>query len=290
MFRWMAAAIILGLVACTAASTGVRSARRASEAGNPERAAQELERIKAATPANFEVRLELGIVYYKLARKALDADQQEEYVSHLSKSLDEFIEAARIEPESPRPHTWMGIVIAYKDDLDGSLQSFKNALRLDPRQPVAYMNIAQLHLYLGSISRSRNWIEKAKRKGAGGVYVELLEALVAWRQGDMVEARDLFELAYGLSPEDVNTWDEAPVDEPIEGFDDFTAYCCSNHTCGPHMGKACARVQLAVKERELRAETIREELVIEMERRRKLQEIYEGRRDLTIEVESPEDQ
>jgi len=44
-------------------------------------------------------------------------------------------------------------------------------------------------------------------------------------------------------------------------------------------------MQLAVKGRELQDETLRQELVIEMERRRKLREIYEKRRDLRIEVE-----
>ena len=81
-----------------------------------------------------------------------------------------------------------------------------------------------------------------------------------------------------------STWGRAWCGH-IESFHDFTAYCCSNHTCGPHMGKACERMQLAVKERRLRDETLRQELVIEMERRRKLQEIYEGRRDLQIEIE-----
>ena len=138
---------------------------------------------------------------------------------------------------------------------------------------------------MGDLNRAQHSVERARRLGARGAFVDIVESLAAWRRGDLVEARDLFDQAYGLDPEEVNNWDEAPVDKPIESFADFTAYCCGNHTCGPHMGKACQRMQLAVKKRELRDETLRQELVIEMERRRKLREIYERRRDLQIEVE-----
>ena len=225
------------------------------------------------------------MAYYKLARKALDENREQDYTRYLEKSLDAVLEATRIEPESPRTHTWMGIITAYRDDLDGALASFKNARRLNGRAPVHHLNIAQIQVYRGELSRAHYSVEKARRLGARGAFVDIVEALAAWRRGDLVEARDLFEQAYALNPEEVNTWDEAPVDQPIESFKDFAAYCCANHTCGPHMGKACQRMQLAVKERELQDETLRRELVIEMERRRKLREIYEGRRDLQIEVE-----
>jgi hypothetical protein len=44
-------------------------------------------------------------------------------------------------------------------------------------------------------------------------------------------------------------------------------------------------MQLEVARRQVRAETVRKELLIEMERRRKLDEIYGDRKDLKIEVE-----
>ncbi len=252
---------------------------------DPQAAADRLESLSARYPGNFEAHLELGVAYYKLARKALDENREQDYTRYLERSLDAVLEATRIEPESPRTHTWMGIITAYRDDLDGALASFKNARRLNGRAPVHHLNIAQIQVYRGDLSRAHHSVEKARRLGARGAFVDIVESLAAWRRGDLVEARDLFEQAYALNPEEVNMWDEAPVDQPIESFEDFTAYCCANHTCGPHMGKACQRMQLVVKERELQDETLRRELVIEMERRRKLREIYERRRDLQIEVE-----
>ena len=280
---------LLALVACAAATIdpAVRQARKDAEAGRPEAAATQLEVLRERYPGDFDVRLELGVVYYKLARKALDEDRQEEYAHYMGKALDEVVEAARLDPESPSPHTWMGIIAAYQDNLEGALRDFKNARRLSPRNPVNYLNLAQIYVYMGELSRARCYLSKAHRMGARGAFVDVVEALAAWRQGDLVEARDLFDQAYALDPEEVNRWDEAPVDEPIESFEDFTAYCCSNHTCGPHMANACGRMRLAVKERELQDETLRREIVMEMERRRKLKEIYEGRKDLEIEIESP---
>ncbi len=277
--RW----ILLGaLAACTAIGPSVRPVQPDEDL---QAAADRLERRSARSPNNFEAHLELGVAYYKLARKALDENREQDYTRYLEKSLDEVLEATRIEPESPSTHTWMGIITAYRDDLDGALASFKNARRLNGRAPVHHLNLAQIYVYKGDLSRAHYSVEKARRLGARGAFIDIVESLAAWRRGDLVEARDLFEQAYALNPEDVNTWDEAPVDQPIESFRDFTAYCCANHACGPHMGQACQRMQLAVKERKLRGETLRRELVIEMERRRKLREIYEGRRDLQIEVE-----
>ena len=280
---------LLALVACAAAMVdpGVRQARQDAEQGRPEAAAIQLEALRKRYPNDFDVHLELGVVYYKLARKALDEDRQEEYARYMGKALDEVVEAARLDPESPSPHTWMGIIAAYQDNLEGALRDFKNARRLSPRNPVNYLNLAQIYVYMGELSRARRYLSKAHRMGARGAFVDVVEALAAWRQGDLVEARDLFDQAYALDPEEVNRWDEAPVDEPIQSFEDFTGYCCSNHTCGPHMGNGCERVRLAVKKRELRDETLRRELVMEMERRQKLKKIYEGRKDLEIEIESP---
>ncbi len=280
--------ISLGLLAAWAAGcvgSAVRQARQDVEAGHPEAAATKLESLREQDPDDFDVRLDLGLAYYMLARKALDEDRQEDYTRYLEKSLDEVVEAARIDPESSRPHTWMGIITAYRDDLPAALIDFKNARRLDPYIPVHHLNIAQIYVYLGELSRAHHSVEKARRLGTRDPLVDIIEALAAWRRGDLIEARDLIDQGYALNPEYFTTWDEAPIDPPIESFQDFAGYCCSNHTCGPHMGNACERMRLAVTERQVRDETVRRELVIEMERRRKLREIYEQRRDLQIEVE-----
>jgi hypothetical protein len=54
------------------------------------------------------------------------------------------------------------------------------------------------------------------------------------------------------------------------------------------MESPCEDMNHEVKTRNLSAETIRQELVLEMERRRRLQGIYEGHRGLEITIEDPE--
>jgi hypothetical protein len=51
------------------------------------------------------------------------------------------------------------------------------------------------------------------------------------------------------------------------------------------MRSACRALELDVREREVSEETIRRELVLEMEKARRLRKVYEQRRELQIEVE-----
>ena len=90
---------------------------------------------------------------------------------------------------------------------------------------------------------------------------------------------------YALDPRVVRTWNEAPVDAPIESFEDFTAFCCSHIACGPYMAGACREMDLKVAERKVQEETLRRELELGAERKRKLKEIYEKRGDLEIRIE-----
>jgi tetratricopeptide (TPR) repeat protein len=248
-----------------------------------------LEALRDRHPASPEVRDELGRAYYRKARAALDAKRIEEYETYLERALDEWVESASLDPASPSPHTMMGIVAAYQGDLNRALRSFNNARRLDPRHPVHYTNIAEVMIYRGEIVKARRFLDAARRYRAPPVILDLNETLAAWRQGDLVEARDNFFSAYTIGPEEVNTWNEAPVSDPIETFEDFTAYCCQDPACGPYMEKACHNLQLEVKRREVTEDLLRKELQLEMERRRRLREIYERRRDLEIEVEPPEE-
>jgi cytochrome c-type biogenesis protein CcmH/NrfG len=271
------------------ATSSVRPIQDELEADRPAEAIVKAEAALAEQPDDFEVRMLLGEAHYRLARKGLDENDEPTYAAHIQKAMDAFVEGARLQPESPSPHLWMGIISVYRSDMRSALDSFRNARRLDPRHPVHYTNLAQIYIYLDRLSRARAMLDRARKLNAPAVWVELNETLAAWKEGDLVEARDIFDTAYGLNPKFVQTWDEAPVDEPIESFEGFVSYCCGNPTCGPYMRGPCERMEIEVKERELQLETLRKEREAEMNRRRALREIYERRRDLQIEVEEPEE-
>jgi len=261
------------------------------KSGNLEGAAQRLEQRRTDEPDDLETRLDLADVYYQLARKELDAGNQTAYVSYLSKAQAEILEAVRIDPTSPRPHTWLGIITAYQGDLDASATSFKNALRLNLRERMElrggtyYSNIAHISVYQGKLGDARRYLDKGAKMGAPQDELDRISVLASWKSNDMVEARDVFNSAVVLSPAFAATWDGAPLPKPMKSFDDFAAVCCGNPTCGPHMEGACKRAKQTVAHRSLDLDTLSQERKLEVERQQKLRDIYKRRKDVEITVE-----
>jgi tetratricopeptide (TPR) repeat protein len=282
-------AALLFVTACNGNST--YAVDRAVKSGDFEAAAQKLEQRRDGEPDDFETRLQLADVYYQLARKALDAGNQTAYVDYLSKAQHEILEAVRIDPSSPRPHTWLGIITAYQGDLNASETSFKNALRLNMKERAElhggtyYSNVAHIAVYQGKLGDARRYLDKGAKNGAPQDELDRIAVLAAWKSNDMVEARDIFNSAVVLSPAFAKSWDGAPLPQPMKTFDDFAAACCANPTCGPHMEGACKRAKQSVARRELDLDTLTEERKLEVERQTKLREIYKRRKDVEITVE-----
>jgi tetratricopeptide (TPR) repeat protein len=249
-----------------------------------------LEKARDARPNDPERRQALGEAYYRDARAALDRADYAAYEKRLGQAMDEMIEAVRLDPESPSPHTFMGIVAAYQGDLARTLTSLANARRLAPRSWTAYTNLAETMVYRGSPRRDvETWLDRAEKLGANPAVVELNLCLVSWRDGDLEAAERHFRRIRRLDPTVLESWNEAPVPKPLATLPDLMGYCCGSPACGPYLAKACAEEKLAVARRDVPAEVARQELVVEMERRRKLNDIYSKRKDLEITVEKPED-
>ncbi len=284
---WIAA--LLFVTACGGVSPyGIQSDIRA---GNYEGAAEKLERHRDSHPDDFDTRLALADVQYMIARKSLDEKNQAAYVAALSKAQAEILEAVRIDPTSPRPHTWLGIITAYQGDLDASETSFKNALRLNLRERqelragTYYSNIAHISVYQGKLGDARRYLDKGVKNGAPQDEIDRISVLASWKSNDMVDARDVFNSAIVLSPAFATTWDGAPLPQPMKTFDDFAAACCSNPTCGPYMEGACKRAKQSVAHRQIDLDTLAEERKLEVARQQKLREIYRRQKDVSITVE-----
>ncbi len=270
--------------------------REVREQHRTESQAKALEKDRDSDPDDFNTRMELGRVYYDLARKAIDEGNQKEYVEYLRKAQTEILAAARIEPTSPEPHTWLGIITAYQGDLRASETSFRNALRLAQADRYRqysggtfYSNLAHICVYKGDLQAARRYLDKAAKTGAPQDELDRISVLLAWKQNDMVEARDVFNGGVVMSKAFASTWDGAPLPKKMETFDDFAAVCCKNPTCGPHMEHACKRERQGVARRELTIDTKEEQLAIERERQKELKEIYSKRKkgDVEITIEDP---
>ena len=250
---------------------------------------ERLEQQRDKHPRSAASHQELGEAYYRHARLALDQGDYASYESLLGKAMDEVLESARLDPESPSPHVFMGIVAAYQGDLDRTLESLGNARRLAPRAWTSYTNIAETLIYRGAPRREVEvWIDRAEQRGANPAVVELNLCLAAWRDGSIDGAERHFQRVRRLDPKVLDSWNEAPVPKPIQTLPDLMSYCCGSPACGPYLADACKESKLEVARREVPAEVARRELVVEMERRRKLNEIYSQRKDLEIKVEKPE--
>jgi len=291
MFRGPVFLIAALLLVAACGGTSPYAVQSDIKSGNLEGAAQKLEQRRDGDPDDLDTRLQLADVYYQLARKALDDGNQTAYVENLRKAQVEILEAVRIDPTSPRPHTWLGIITAYQGDLDASETSFKNALRLNLRERMElrggtyYSNLAHIAVYQGKLGDARRYMDKGAKMGAPQDELDRISVLASWKGNDLVEARDVFNSAVVLSPAFAETWDGAPLPQPMKSFDDFAAVCCSNPTCGPHMEGACKRSKHTVARRELDLDTLSQERKLEVERQTKLREIYKRRKDVEITVE-----
>jgi len=277
------AALGLALSGCSPA--GLREARSALRTNDLATARGLLERDRRDHPHSLEVRLALGEVYYRSARDALDWEGDEgRYLAFLEQSVQEFVAAVEIEPESPDAHLYFAVMDVYRGDLGSALRGLENVRRLSPG-PVADTNLAEVYLYLGRLDEAKRWNQGAYLNGGGAPQVVFNQMLIDWVEGDLDGARRNFEELRQRHPESIRNINMAPLPLAPRSFEQFAGYCCGSPACGPYLEQACAGLDLPVTRREVSQETLLEELRVEMEKRRRLGELYRQRKELEIEVE-----
>jgi tetratricopeptide (TPR) repeat protein len=277
----------LALLAVAACAPGgsVGRARAQAGSGDLEAARVELERERGRRPDSADVRVELGTVYYRIARDALDRERDEtRYLAFLERSVAEFVTALELDPRDDRPHFYLAVMDTYRGELRKALRGLENVRRLAP-SGVAYTNIAELYVYLGELHKARRWNDLGLRKGAPygvGIFNDML---IAWREGELDEARRRFAELRASDPEQLRTINMVRLPETPHRFEDFAGYCCASPACGPYLKDACRALELDVREREISKQAVLDELRIEMEKERRLRRVYEQRKELEIEVE-----
>jgi tetratricopeptide (TPR) repeat protein len=280
--------ILVVVLAAACSSVPAPGDVSAQAQADPKTEVGRLESVVAEHPHDYDARLHLGEAHYKLARAALDLHDEPTYLRHFEQASDAFVAAASIRPESAAPHTYLAMVDIYRGDIESALRSLRKAQRLAPVNPVVYTNLAQIYVYLDQPSRARRMLSRAEELRSPPENIGLNRILLAWKAGDMIEARDRFEALLATRPDFVQMWDEAPLSDTIETFDEFTRYCCGNPACGPYMRGPCDRADQEVREREATLEMLRREQQIVRERREKLRAIDRREREVTIEAEKPD--
>ncbi len=254
--------------------------------GRVEEGVRKLERLVARYPGRVEPREQLMHAYFDLAMEARRETRLREYTDYLEQAYEQGFAVLKLEPRTASVHLMMGLVSSYQGRVERALTSFDNCRRLEPEDPQHHLNVAESLVYLGRVGSARHYLARARRLGMYPAHVEIVELLAAWRHDDTIEVDELFDIAYTLDPEIVRSWNDP--DQPIESFEDLKLHCCTLPFCGPYMGKRCPPGALKAALPTLDAETRRRLLVLEMLRRRQLEEIYRDRKDLEVEVEPPE--
>lgn len=273
--------------ACT--PTGIQEANSALRTNDLGTARRLLEADREEFPRSVEVRLALGEVYYRTARDALDWDGNEgRYLAFLERSVDEFVTAAELDPKHRQPHFYFALMDVYRGDLDSALRGMENAKRLQPG-PIDDTNIAEIYIYKGDLQNAWHWNQEGDLRGVGIGPVTFNQMLIRWVEGDLEGARRDFKTLHLRYPEMIRSINVAPLPTMPHSFEEFAGYCCDSPACGPYLMHACADLGLEVKRREVSEETLLGELRLELEKRRRLKEIYRQHQELELEVEISED-
>lgn len=247
-------------------------------------AARQLEQARARSPRSVDTRLALGVVYYRMAREALDRDRDEaRYLDALARSLDELTTAVELDPRDPEPHTYLAAIDLYQGDLTGTFRNLDNARRLHP-SGVAYSNIAEAYVYRGKPELARRWNEAALRRDAPYGAIQFNDMMISWSEGDLGRAREHFARVRQHHPVFIRRIHMAPLPEAPTAFEEFAAYCCESPACGPYLEVRCRALSLPVAGTGLSEEATRKALRIEMEQKRRMREVYEQRKELEIDV------
>jgi tetratricopeptide (TPR) repeat protein len=288
MRRWILVAVALAVWGCAMDRT-LSSVKNDLQAERIDDAVRKIDELAAREPNSYRVQFARATVHREAALRALYAQEEASYLSHVETAMDGYTRASAFDPRQAGPHTGVATLLFYQGDLRGALEELLIARMLDPVNPMHAMNLAQVYVYMGRLSRARALLEQGRKQGLPPVYAETIEMLASWRQGDLVDARDLFDLATDdeRDREAVRALlqDDPRAPPEFESFDEMASYCCSAPTCGPHMRDACERMHHEVGERELAAETLRRERIAALEREKERRKTFGGTRELEIEAE-----
>jgi len=248
----------------------------------PTASIERMERMLAINPRYPNLRLDLAQAYLRTAQQSLQLGDQPRYLRSLASAQQHLLDQVEAEPRDSAAHNLLAILSAYAGDLDDSRLSFRIAERLNRSDPAPNLNLAEVSVYQDRIPEARRWLRQARERGAKPGECSVVESLIAWKQRDLVEARARFQRALELDSGEVRSWNGA---QSLESFEDLAAYCCQLLFCGPYMAEACGDMRQAVANQERAEETLLEELRLQMERARRLREVYERRRELEIRVD-----
>jgi tetratricopeptide (TPR) repeat protein len=95
-----------------------------------------------------------------------------------------FDKAARLNDDFAPLYMWRGLITAEMEQYEKALENFLFSLKLEPEQPLLYVNVSNMYFYLRNFDEALRWIRKAEAAGitVDYEYVQKLMELVNGKQ------------------------------------------------------------------------------------------------------------
>lgn len=108
---------------------------------DPDAAIAHGEKAYRMNPSNELISNALGLAYYKKSKALAEKDMDAESREHNAKAIELYRQAISKEPRYASAHINMGISLMQKEDYDGAIEHFRQALRLNPSKTFVTKNI-----------------------------------------------------------------------------------------------------------------------------------------------------
>jgi protein O-mannosyl-transferase len=119
----------------------------------------------------------------------------------LDGAINNFQEALKIEPENINAHVSMGLALGYKRNFDGAITHFRAAIKINPRIPEIYNSLAVALAYTGRTDEAIAQLNKALEINPRFAKAHNTWGVMLAKSGKMEEGIDHLRKAIEIDPE-----------------------------------------------------------------------------------------
>ena len=116
-------------------------------------------------------------------------------------AVEEFREAARLQPHRPEPRLSLGTALYQMGDLEGAIDAYRALLKLQPDLAVAHLNLATAHMLKQEWADARDAVTAALRLQPDLTHAHYTLGMVRYRLGDRAGAIEAFREALNQKPD-----------------------------------------------------------------------------------------
>jgi tetratricopeptide (TPR) repeat protein len=120
----------------------------------------------------------------------------------LDEALKEFQETARLQPEAPQAHLWLGMAYVHRHDRAQAEQAFKKALELDPRNYQAMTMLGKLYTFeRANLDEAQKYLQQALDESPENLEAHFDLGRIYAMKGDKEKASQEFNFIFAKEAE-----------------------------------------------------------------------------------------